>query len=213
MFTGIVQEKGCIKDIADSAKGAVVTIECCKVLDDIQIGESISVNGICSTVTTFDKTSFTVEYSLETINRTNFKSWKKGLFLNLEKALKLSDRINGHLVSGHIDSKAKFIKKEDMGFSTKYTFEIDKNLSKYVVEKGSITINGISLTVAEIKNNIFSVVIIPQTLKETNINELKTNDYVNIETDMFAKYTEKILLSKQSDTNITMDLLKENGFA
>lgn len=212
MFTGIIEEKGCIKGITNTANGAVVTIGCNKTLEDIKMGESISINGICSSVVAFDKNSFSVEYSLETINKTNFKDWKINTTVNLEKALKLNERINGHLVSGHIDSTAKLIKKENMGFSTKYIFEIDNKFSKYIIEKGSISINGISLTIATIKNNIFSVVIIPQTLKETNIDELKINDCVNIETDMFAKYTEKILTNQQNNENITIDLLKENGF-
>ena len=190
-----------------------LTVACSKILSDIKLGASICVNGACQSVTVFGKDFITVQASNETLNVTNFNDLKKGDRVNLERALTLNSRIDGHLVSGHIDCKAEFISSEDDGFSKKLFFKISDGFKKYVIYKGSIAINGVSLTVASVDGNIFSVELIPDTLKKVNLSGLKQGEFVNIETDLFAKYIEKIYNSdKQNNTNITYSFLEENGF-
>ncbi len=211
MFTGLIEELGIVKNIKLSNEGMEITIQCNKIPVNVKIGSSISINGACQSVTKFDKNSFTVQASNETLKITNFKNLKLNDYVNLERPLTLSQRLDGHIVSGHIDCIAKFIKTQNDGFSKHFFFQLPQNFTKYVIYKGSIAVNGISLTVASIENNIFSVVLIPSTLKEVNLPFLKQGDFVNIETDLFAKYVEKIVKSNK-DTNINYEFLTENGF-
>lgn len=212
MFTGIIEEIGIVKDFKQISNGAEITISCSKVLNDTKIGDSIAINGVCQTVIEMSENSFMAEVSPETLNVTNFLSLKSGEKVNLERALKLNERIGGHLVQGHVDSVAKLISaKKDTDFYT-MKFEVADNAKRYIIKKGSITINGISLTVAEIEGNFITVAVIPHTYENTNLSELKTGDNVNIETDVFAKYIEKFLLNEKTSSVITEDFLKENGF-
>ena len=197
MFTGIVEEIGLIK----SFDGAKLVIECSKVLENTQIGDSISVDGCCQTVVSLGNNNFCTNLSEETLKIT--KGFKSGAKVNLERALTPQTRMGGHIVQGHIDCVAKYLGNSN--------FEIPQELEKYVVYKGAITINGVSLTVSNIDKNIFSVAIIPHTYNQTNLKDLKAGDFVNIETDILGRYIEKIL-SSQNNTNITEDFLKENGF-
>lgn len=212
MFTGLIEEQGKIKALNHSAQGMELVIECKKILNDVALGASICVNGACQTVTAFDKNSITVQASNETLKVTNFKNLKQGDFVNLERALTLSKRIDGHIVSGHVDCTAEFLKAQNDGFSKEFFFKLPKEFAKYVIYKGSIAINGVSLTVASIKDEIFSVELIPTTLKEVNLSDLKNGEIVNIETDLFAKYVEKILSSKDNTSKISYGFLAENGF-
>ena len=196
MFTGIVEETGFIK----SFDGHKLIIECSKVLENTQIGDSIAINGCCQTVVAMNANSFSADVSSETLKIT--KGFKTGECVNLERALLPQTRMGGHIVQGHIDGTAKYL--GDM------TFEVPKELDKYIVYKGSITVNGVSLTVSKNKNNTFSVAIIPHTLENTNLKYLKIGDLVNIETDILGRYVEKFLSTKNN--NITEDFLKENGF-
>ena len=207
MFTGIVEEIGIVKAISSNK----ITIECSKILDDIKLGDSIAVNGVCLTVTEFDANYFNADISPETFKVTALKELSNGSTINLERALKLSDRLGGHIVSGHIDTIGKIhqISKNKDFYDLK--IEFNNEYQKYVVKKGSITINGISLTIADIKNNIVTIAVIPHTYENTMLKDLKNNDNVNIEFDILAKYVEKNLLSKDNN-NITMDLLERNGF-
>ncbi len=198
MFTGIVEEIGKIK----SFDGRKLVVECKKVLENTQLGDSIAIDGCCQTVVSMTSDSFTADVSSETLSITTFKSFKAGKNVNLERALTPTSRMGGHIVQGHVDGKAKYL--GDM------TFEIPKELDKYVVYKGSITINGVSLTVAKCQNNTFNVAIIPHTLENTNLKDLKVGEFVNIETDILGRYVEKCLSTK--DNAITEDFLKENGF-
>ncbi len=212
MFTGIIEEIGIVKDFKQISNGAEITISCSKVLNDTKIGDSIAINGVCQTVIEMSENSFMAEVSPETLNVTNFLSLKSGERVNLERALKLNERIGGHLVQGHVDSVAKLISaKKDTDFYI-MKFEVADNAKRYIIKKGSITINGISLTVAEIEGNFITVAVIPHTYENTNLSELKTGDNVNIETDVFAKYIEKFLLNEKTSSVITEDFLKENGF-
>lgn len=196
MFTGIVEETGFIK----SFDGHKLIVECSKALENTQIGDSIAIDGCCQTVVAMSANSFSADVSAETLKIT--KGFKTGECVNLERALLPQTRMGGHIVQGHIDGTAKYL--GDM------TFEVPKELDKYIVYKGSITVNGVSLTVSKNKNNTFSVAIIPHTLENTNLKYLKIGDLVNIETDILGRYVEKFLSTKNN--NITEDFLKENGF-
>ena len=196
MFTGIVEETGFIK----SFDGKKLVIECKNVLDGTKIGDSIAIDGCCQTVTAMASNTFQADVSAETLRIT--KGFKTGERVNLERALTPQTRMGGHIVQGHVDGTAKYL--GDM------TFEVSRDLDKYIVYKGSITVNGVSLTVSKNQNNTFTVAIIPHTLENTNLKYLKTGDLVNIETDILGRYVEKFL-SRQNN-NITEDFLKENGF-
>lgn len=197
MFTGIVEEIGFIK----SFDGSRLVVECSKVLENSQIGDSIAIDGCCQTIVSMTENTFCTDVSSETLRIT--KGFKSASYVNLERALTPQSRMGGHIVQGHIDGAAKYL-----GDSR---FEIPENLERYVVYKGSIAIDGISLTVASIENNIFSVAIIPHTLVKTTLKNLKVGDLVNIETDILGRYVEKFL-SVKNNSNITMDFLAENGF-
>ena len=211
MFTGLIEEQGRIKSINLTSKGMELCIECYKILEDITLGASICIDGACQSVTDFQEHSITVQTSNETLSVTTYKNLKKGDFVNLERALTLNKRLDGHIVSGHVDCIAEFIKNIDDGFSKRYFFKMPDEFMKYVVYKGAIAINGVSLTVASIEKNIFSVELIPATLKKVNLSNLKKGDFVNIETDLFAKYVENIVKS-ESENRINYSFLSENGF-
>lgn len=211
MFTGIIEEIGKVVSFKKSAHGADLKISAKTVLEDVKLGESIAVNGVCETVVAFDNTTFEVNVSDETLRVSNLSNLKQGDFVNLERALKLSDRLSGHIVSGHVDLTTKFIKKEKLGEFYNMEFAVTPDFRKYIVKKGSITINGISLTIADIKPESFVVAVIPHTFENTNLKELKNNDIVNIETDILANYIENFVVGKEKK-EITMNFLEENGF-
>ena len=212
MFTGLIEEQGKIRNCSLSAKGMEITVACSKILADIKNGASICVNGACQTVIDYGNDYITVQASNETLDVTNYKKLKNNDTVNLERALTLNTRIDGHIVSGHVDCTAEFLDAKDDGFSKRFFFKLPDKFAKYVIYKGSIAVNGVSLTVASIENNIFSVELIPSTLREVNLSGLKKGDIVNIETDLFAKYVEKILNSKDNTDKINYDFLAENGF-
>lgn len=212
MFTGLIEETGIVKNTVISKDGMEITISCNKILEDIKLGASICVNGACQTVTAFTNNDFTIQASNETLKVTTFKNLKKNNVVNLERALTLKKRIDGHIVSGHVDCTATFINSKNDGFSKEFFFKLPKEFSKYVIYKGSIAINGVSLTVASIKDDVFSVELIPTTLNEVNLANLRNGDIVNIETDLFAKYVEKIFTSKDNTNKISYSFLEENGF-
>lgn len=196
MFTGIVEEIGKIK----SFNGEKLVVECKKVLENTQLGDSIAIDGCCQTVVNLTSNTFSTDVSTETLRI--IKGFKAGELVNLERALTPQSRMGGHIVQGHVDGVARYLGE--------MRFEVPKELDKYIVYKGSITINGVSLTVAQNERNTFAVAIIPHTLENTNLKTLKTGDFVNIETDIVGRYVEKFLSTK--DNNLTEDFLKENGF-
>lgn len=196
MFTGIVEEIGKIK----SFNGEKLVVECKKVLENTQLGDSIAIDGCCQTVVDLTSNTFSTDVSTETLKI--IKGFKAGELVNLERALTPQSRMGGHIVQGHVDGVARYLGE--------MRFEVPKELDKYIVYKGSITINGVSLTVAQNERNTFAVAIIPHTLENTNLKTLKTGDFVNIETDIVGRYVEKFLSTK--DNNLTEDFLKENGF-
>lgn len=222
MFTGIIEEIGVIKEFSKSGNSALVVVECEKVLEGTNIGDSIAIDGVCQTVTKLSSNSFSAQVSGETLSVTTFSKFKKGAKVNLERALTLNGRLGGHIVTGHIDGlgKIKSIQKTQASGNEFYNIKIEVGvgqggLTRYIAKKGSITVNGISLTVADIVSNEVSLAIIPHTFENTSLNSLKCNDFVNIEVDILAKYVEKILSTdNNTNGNTTLDekFLKENGF-
>jgi len=198
LFSGIVEEVGVVEKLVETGDGVRLTIFAPEVVKDVAVGDSISVDGICLTVTSFDDRSFTVEAVLETLRRTKLKDKKEQQAVNLERALKLQDRLGGHLVTGHIDAVARVAAIEEEGFSRVVTFELPFSWWGYFVPKGSVAVDGVSLTVVScVKDNSsssseagfrFTVALIPHTLEVTTLGKLKPGDRVNIETDVVARY-------------------------
>ncbi len=212
MFTGIVEETGIVKGFTNDK----IIIGCSVVLENTKIGDSIAIDGCCQTVVELGRDFFTARVSGETLKVTTFNNLKTGSVVNLERAVTPSTRLGGHIVSGHIDCIGKLVKKTSTGEFYELEFEIPQEFSKYIVHKGSVAINGISLTVAEVKANVFKVAIIPHTYENTSLKELAVNGIVNIETDIIGKYVEKLLCASDNKstrkTNITQNFLTENGF-
>ena len=208
MFTGIIEEVGRVQTITNNK----ISIQANTVLADTKIGNSIAVNGVCLTVTKLNEKSFDADISPETMRITALNELRSGDFVNLERAMPANGRFGGHIVSGHTDGKGrgKYIRK-DSDFYT-IELEIPADLSKYVVKKGSITVNGISLTVADIRENIITIAVIPHTYENTNLKYLHIGDYVNIEIDIIAKYIEKFLSTSDNKSRISMEFLMEHGF-
>ncbi len=208
MFTGIIEELGKIQKITNNS----IVIECEKVLEETKIGDSIAVNGVCLTVKNIYSNSFEANVSNETFKVTNIKTLKVNSFVNLERAMTLNGRFGGHIVSGHIDGIEKIVSIIKNNEFYEIQISIDKTLEKYVVKKGSVTINGISLTVADVQKGLIKLVIIPHTFNNTNLKYLKNNDYVNIEVDILSKYVENFLSIKDNRTGIDLEFLQQNGF-
>ena len=206
MFTGIVEEIGTLKSINSST----IIVECRTVLENTKLGDSIAINGCCQTVVDITNNTFTANVSQETFKVTNFAKMKVGDKVNLERALTPSSRMGGHIVQGHVDGIAIFCRKEQLNEFYNLYFEVTEELQKYIVKKGSITVNGVSLTVAELNNNIIKIAVIPHTFENTNLKHLQIRDNVNIETDILSKYVEKFLI--KHDNKINENFLIENGF-
>ncbi len=194
MFTGIIKTTGLIKKKEESGQNIMLSLRPADetFLSDVGEGASISVNGVCLTVTAVDKGSFLAFIAAETYNITNLRDIHSNDPVNLEKALKINDRLDGHIVMGHVDDTGIVTSIRKLHEDYKLEIKIPPGLTKYVIKKGSITLNGISLTVADIRSNLLSFSIIPSTYKKTNIPQMKSGKKVNIEVDMFAKYAEKL---------------------
>ena len=212
MFTGIVEEIGIVKGFTKKTHGADIIVECQKVLKDTVTGDSISINGCCQTVVALGDCTFTANVSDETLKISTLGNFKSGDKVNLERALTPTSRMGGHIVQGHVDCRGKFLRFEKLSDFYNLTFEIPHAESKYVVYKGSIAINGVSLTVADIRDNIFTIAVIPHTYQNTTLNILKAGDFVNIETDILGRYVEKFLSVNNNGSRLNEDFLKENGF-
>lgn len=216
MFTGIVEELGTIKSIVHGARSVKISVNAAKVLGDVQLGDSIAVNGVCLTVTNFAKDSFTADVMPETVRRTGLSFLKNGDSVNLERALCLNSRLGGHIVSGHVDGLGEIISltKDDNAVIVK--IKTEENIARYIVEKGSVTLDGISLTVVESGRSSFSVSLIPHTAEVTTFGKKQAGDFVNIENDIIGKYVERLLnfseVKNVPASNITMDFLAKHGF-
>ncbi len=203
MFTGIVEDLGTVKNIKRKKDDVVFTFEVGNInLKEVILGDSIAVNGTCLTVTSLSKKTFTVDASKETLAKTNLGKLKVGKTVNLELALKAGDKMGGHMVNGHIDGVGKVKSRAKQGESYEFTFSVPKNLSKYIVEKGSVAIDGVSLTVNAVKGDHFVVNIIPFTQKATTFGQIRKGSSVNIECDIIGKYVEKFLKGKNSGDSI-----------
>lgn len=198
MFTGIIEEKGTISKIMKNASQAVLTIKAQKIMEDIHKGDSIAVNGICLTVTAFSKNEFQADVMHETLNRTALKMLKPGSSVNLERAMAAGGRFGGHMVSGHIDGTGKIAEIKEDSLAIWYTIEAPPQILRYIVEKGSIAIDGISLTVAKVTQTTFSVSTIPHTRSATTLGEWRPGDLVNLENDIVGKYVEKFICEKNT---------------
>lgn len=212
MFTGIVEEIGKIKEFQRLSKGARISVECKQVLTGTKIGDSIAINGCCQTVTSLGPDYFTADVSEETLKVTNFSLLKKGVNVNLERALTPTSRMGGHIVQGHIDCTGKFLGEEKLAEFYNLTFEIPQNELKYLVKKGSVAINGVSLTVAELNGNTVKVAVIPHTWENTTLKDLSNGEFVNIETDILGRYVENFLSASNNKSKINEQFLIENGF-
>lgn len=194
MFTGIIQTTGSVSAIEPKGEDSRYVFNTEELgLSDIDVGDSISVNGVCLSIIEKEERSFSADLSKETLSLTTFSNLKVGSRINLEKAMMLSDRVNGHLVSGHVDGIGKVIRKVDEGRSIKYTIEFPVELNKFISKKGSVSVDGVSLTINDVDNNAFDVNIIPHTLSETIFSEYDSETKVNIEVDQIARYLDQII--------------------
>ncbi len=209
MFTGIIESMGAVRRITRKGEDAQLFVDTTMNLDDVKIGDSIAINGVCLTVTDKTGSIFSADVSAETLARTTIKSLKSGEMVNLEKSLRLNSFLGGHLVLGHVDGLGRIQEKVKKANSIQFGVEIDNELCRYVVEKGSVAVDGISLTVNRCEKNRFYVNIIPHTARNTTLEFKKVADPVNIETDIIAKYLEKLLNPRKG---IDMDFLAEHGF-
>lgn len=214
MFTGIVEEIGKVQSIDGGNISSSLYIECSKVLEETKIGDSIAVNGVCLTVVKILENGFKADVMPETLKRSNLGNLSIDSEVNLERALTFNSRLGGHIVSGHIDGVGKIISFEREGNAVWISISADFNLLKYIIFKGSITVDGVSLTVAYIDNEIFKVSIIPHTEEETILLKKSIGFFVNLECDLIAKYVEKLLdINKKTEIkDIDKNFLLENGF-
>lgn len=212
LFTGIIEEMGKVKSIAKGAKSATIEVSASKVIEDVRLGDSIATNGVCLTVTHFDRQSFKVDVMAETMRSSTFDHLKVGDYVNLERALRLSDRLGGHLVSGHIDGVGEIINREKEDNAVWLTIKVPQDMTKYMIKKGSIAIDGISLTIQSIISDVLKVSIIPHTSDVTTLLHLKPGNQVNIECDLIAKHTEKLLAFNENKQGIDFEYLTKMGF-
>jgi riboflavin synthase len=212
MFTGIIEEIGTIKAIRQGMKSSQITIGAKSVTCDMKIGDSINTDGVCLTVTGFTKDEFTVDVMPETMERTVIGKLKRGGGVNLERALRLSDRLGGHLVSGHIDGTGKISRSWNDENAIWFSIDASIAILKYIVEKGSVAVDGISLTVVRVDEESFDVSIIPHTQANTTLPSKRLGDTVNIECDLIAKYLEKLQQHHPGESIINPEFLSEHGF-
>ena len=210
MFTGIIEEIGQIKHIVLGTKSSAMIIGADKVLDDVKIGDSISTNGVCLTVSRFGSDYFEADVMAETMRRTNFRELKPGDKVNLERAMQLNGRFGGHIVSGHVDGTGVIVSMKKEENAVWVSIGTNENILKYIVEKGSITIDGISLTVTYVDDHIFKVSIIPHTGAQTPLLGKKIGDSVNLENDLIGKYVEKMLKSRMQSAGVRSSVIDED---
>lgn len=215
MFTGIVEEIGTLNKIKQGPHSAILEICGKTVLENTRIGDSIAVNGVCLTVTSLHPGTFTADVMHETLNRSTLASLTPGCHVNLERAISANGRFGGHMVAGHIDGAGKIVRIQKDDTAIWFTIQAKPEIMRYIVEKGSVAIDGISLTVGKISKNSFSISAIPHTVKQTILHERKEGDFVNLETDIVGKYVESLLslgAGTQTNSNITRDFLTKYGF-
>lgn len=209
MFTGIVEDRGRVQKIEKKGGGMSLTLACQGVLEDIKIGDSISANGVCLTVRAFTGHDFTADLMPETLMISTFKDLVVGQDLNLERAMSAQGRFGGHMVSGHVDGVGQVVHVTKDANAYRLSFACGQALSRYMVYKGSISIDGVSLTLAGVHDGNFEVSVVPHTMAETGLSRLRPGDRVNIETDIYGRYIEKFMVGSKG---ISHDFLKDNGY-
>lgn len=218
MFTGIIEAVGTLTAITPTGEDISVTVEVGKLeMSDVKLGDSIATNGVCLTVTSYTETSYTADLSVETLNKTSFSTYQTGDKVNLEKAMLPTTRFGGHIVSGHVDGIGEIVERNQVGRAIEFWVTMPSELSKYIAEKGSITVDGISLTVNDLRQDAFKLTVVPHTSEETIINSFNIGRKVNLEVDILARYMESLLQGQRKATEpeprITMEFLQQNGFA
>ena len=214
MFTGLIEGTGKLVKIEPQGKDMRLSIEASFELDELQKGESVSVNGVCLTVVSGNERTFTADVSQETLSRSTIPRLRLGDEVNLERALRLGDRVGGHLVNGHVDGKARVILRKKRGDSLVFAFEVAPALARYLIEKGSVAVDGVSLTINRCDEKSFEVNLVPHSARVTNMGNLKVGDQVNIEVDVIGKYVEKFVRNLQNSTSaaVDADFLAKHGF-
>ncbi|MBD1568336.1 MULTISPECIES: riboflavin synthase [Aliivibrio] len=216
MFTGIIESVGTLQAITPKGEDISVTVNVGQLdMSDVKLGDSIATNGVCLTVIAMTEQTYTADLSLETLKRTGFVNYKAGDKVNLEKAMLPTTRFGGHIVSGHVDAVGEIIERHQTGRAIEFWIQLPQTLAKYVVEKGSITVDGISLTVNDIRKNAFKLTIVPHTAAETTMDNFSVGQKVNLEVDVIARYLERLVIGQkeeQPESSVTMDLLAKSGF-
>ncbi len=213
MFTGLIEAVGTLREMQRSASGGRVTVATGLPLADVKVGDSIAVNGACLTVTALGPGYFCADVSMETLERTTLGVLTAGAAVNLERALRLGDRLGGHLVTGHIDGIARITERVRQGNAWRISCRLDPSLARLLVAKGSVALDGISLTVNDVSDDSFTVMVIPHTLEQTTLARCQVGGRVNIETDLIGKYVARLLgTGRGGDGVITLDLLAKSGF-
>lgn len=215
MFTGIIEELGTVRSLTVQSEAARLTVAAHKVLTDVRIGDSIAVNGVCLTVVSFSSGEFTVDVMPETFRKTNLMQLKPGNPVNLERAMALGGRLGGHLVSGHVDGVGIISEKKTEGNAVVFRFTAPPEVLRFIIPKGSVGIDGISLTVADTAPDSFSVSVIPHTAAHTTLGKKNPGDMVNLENDLIGKYVERLLHAHRETErrdDISLEFLKANGF-
>ena len=213
MFTGLIEEVGRVAALKREGGAARLVVAATFPAADVALGDSIAVNGACLTVTAIGGGSFSFDVSPETLDRSTLGQLAPGAAVNLERALQLSDRLGGHIVTGHIDCTAQISARRDEAGNIVFAFRLPAEHVRYVVAKGSVAIDGISLTVNEVTGDVFSVNVIPHTASRTTLEKRRPGDVVNIETDILGKYVERLLTAgRETSGGVTLELLAKNGF-
>lgn len=212
MFTGIIEDVGHISARTPISGGIRLKIDSGKILEGTNVDDSICVQGVCLTVTGIENGGFWVDAVGDTLTKTTVNHFRSGQPVNLERALRLGDRLGGHIVQGHVNGIGKITSLEKLGENYLVSIETDPSLKKYIIAEGSIAIDGISLTIARLSGNVVGISVIPHTWENTTLQGRKTGDYVNIETDMFAKYIENILIHRQEENKFTDKWFSDLGY-
>lgn len=215
MFTGIIEEMGTVENIQRGRHSAVLAIQAKIVLEDLKVGDSIAVNGVCLTATSIHSRSFTADVMHETLNRSSLAQLNRGSPVNLERAMAANGRFGGHIVAGHVDGTGKITQIRQDDTAIWYTIQAGPPILRYIIEKGSIAIDGISLTVAQVSDHNFSISAIPHTVAATTLSQRRTGDVVNLENDMIGKYVEKLCApsgGQKPESTLTKEFLLKCGY-